>query len=72
MGHVVAPAGVPDRGPGLMAFSIVLLVLTTLMTLIRVVSRIITRQRWWWDDSVAVLSWVGDFKRTVVLPWSKI
>ncbi|KAJ5701374.1 hypothetical protein N7488_008922 [Penicillium malachiteum] len=57
MGHVVVPAGVPDRGPGLMTFSIVLLVLTTLMTLIRVVSRIITKQRWWWDDSVAVLSW---------------
>lgn len=55
------PAGTPNRGPSLIAFSLILLVLTTLMTLIRVISKTITKQYWWWDDLFALLSWVGGF-----------
>lgn len=58
--HLDIPAGTPDRGPGLKALGIILIVLTTLMTLIRVISKVLTRQYWWWDDLFALLSWVGD------------
>ncbi|KAJ6172242.1 hypothetical protein N7470_001309 [Penicillium chermesinum] len=52
------PDGTPNRGPGMMALCILLLVLTTFMTVIRVVSKVITKQSWWWDDWFALLSWV--------------
>ncbi|PYH96571.1 hypothetical protein BO71DRAFT_397031 [Aspergillus ellipticus CBS 707.79] len=54
------PAGTPDRGPGVRALFIVLLVCTTLMTLTRIVSKIVTKQRWWWDDLFALLSWPAE------------
>ncbi|KAJ5232587.1 hypothetical protein N7468_005543 [Penicillium chermesinum] len=54
------PDGTPNRGPGMMALCILLLVLTTFMTVIRVVSKVITKQSWWWDDWFALLSWPAE------------
>ncbi|KAJ5710004.1 hypothetical protein N7493_009596 [Penicillium malachiteum] len=51
------PAGTPDRGKGLEAFLIVLLVATTLTSVIRITSKIVTKQKWWWDDWLALGSW---------------
>ncbi|KAJ6020936.1 hypothetical protein N7540_006440 [Penicillium herquei] len=51
------PAGTPDRGKSLEAFLIVLLVATTLTSAIRIASKIITKQKWWWDDYLALASW---------------
>ncbi|PLB47410.1 hypothetical protein P170DRAFT_388957 [Aspergillus steynii IBT 23096] len=50
------PPGTPDRGPGLETLLIILIVLTTLMTLVRIVSKFVTRQDWWWDDLFALLA----------------
>ncbi|KAJ6036769.1 hypothetical protein N7540_001048 [Penicillium herquei] len=54
------PEGTPNRGPGARALFIILMILTTLMTLVRVASKIITKQRWWWDDFFALLSWAAE------------
>ncbi|PYH43219.1 uncharacterized protein BP01DRAFT_270686, partial [Aspergillus saccharolyticus JOP 1030-1] len=54
------PEGTPNRGPSVQALFIVLLVCTTLMTVTRVVSKIVTKQRWWWDDLFALLSWPAE------------
>ncbi|KAJ5736802.1 uncharacterized protein N7483_001927 [Penicillium malachiteum] len=53
------PAGTPDRGKALEAFLIVLLVATTITSAIRIASKIITKQKWWWDDYLALASWVS-------------
>ncbi|KAI1813019.1 hypothetical protein GGS20DRAFT_500455 [Poronia punctata] len=50
------PEGTPDRGPGLVALCVVLIVLTTLATIGRIISKFIVKQYWWWDDLFAILS----------------
>ncbi|KAJ5101223.1 hypothetical protein N7456_007275 [Penicillium angulare] len=54
------PAGTPNRGPGFEAYVSMFLGLTTLMSLVRVISKVFTKQRWWWDDLFALLSWVSE------------
>ncbi|KAI1826123.1 hypothetical protein F4861DRAFT_537481 [Xylaria intraflava] len=50
------PAGTPDRGPGLVALCIFLMVLVILAIVGRIASKFIVRQYWWWDDLFALLS----------------
>lgn len=44
---------------------IVLIVLTTLFTALRVISKFITQQDWWWDDFFAILALVCMLQCTV-------
>ncbi|KAL4912327.1 hypothetical protein BDW62DRAFT_24876 [Aspergillus aurantiobrunneus] len=50
------PDGTPDRGEGIAILCIVLIAFTTLVTVVRIVSKFITHQYWWWDDLFAVLA----------------
>ncbi|KAL4929922.1 uncharacterized protein BDV17DRAFT_290278 [Aspergillus undulatus] len=52
------PDGTPDRGEGIVTICILLTVLTSLVTVMRVISKLLTRQYWWWDDFFAVLGYV--------------
>ncbi|CAJ2513207.1 Uu.00g013260.m01.CDS01 [Anthostomella pinea] len=50
------PPGTPDRGPGLVALCVFLIVLVTVATTARVASKFIVKQYWWWDDFFALLA----------------
>ncbi|OOF91826.1 hypothetical protein ASPCADRAFT_18683, partial [Aspergillus carbonarius ITEM 5010] len=67
------PAGTPDRGPAMAVLLIVLLVLTALMTVIRIASKVLTHQRWWWDDFFAILSLPTEMVMfSLLLAWKHI
>ncbi|KAI1739812.1 hypothetical protein F4680DRAFT_421590 [Xylaria scruposa] len=48
------PPGTSDRGPGLVALCIFLIILVTIATLARIVSKLVVKQYWWWDDFFAL------------------
>ena len=49
----------PNRGPGLQALLIVMIVLPTIAVVLRVWSRLTLKgQRFWWDDWFAIASLV--------------
>ncbi|GKZ69530.1 hypothetical protein AnigIFM60653_008156 [Aspergillus niger] len=50
------PSGTPDCGEGILITSIILIILTALFTALRVISKVITHQDWWWDDFFAILA----------------
>ncbi|KAI0392746.1 hypothetical protein F5Y17DRAFT_342784 [Xylariaceae sp. FL0594] len=50
------PARTPDRGPGLVALCILLMILSTVTTIGRITSKFLVKQYWWWDDLFAILS----------------
>ncbi|KAI0888767.1 uncharacterized protein GGS22DRAFT_62917 [Annulohypoxylon maeteangense] len=50
------PAGTPDRGPGLVVMCALLIVLTSISAVTRVLSKVIVKQPWWWDDFFALIS----------------
>jgi hypothetical protein len=52
------PEGTPDRGHGVVQICIALMILTTLSTALRIVSKVVVKQDWWWDDFFAILSLV--------------
>lgn len=60
------PDGTPDRGEGVVILSIILMVLITLATITRIMSKIIAHQNWWWDDLFAILSVVSSLVGTNV------
>ncbi|KAI1348230.1 hypothetical protein F5Y01DRAFT_317958 [Xylaria sp. FL0043] len=51
------PDGTPDRGPGLVALCIVLMIFVTTATIGRIASKVVMKQYWWWDDFFALLSY---------------
>ncbi|KAJ6011415.1 hypothetical protein N7451_002827 [Penicillium sp. IBT 35674x] len=64
------PADTPNKGPSLEAFYVFFLVITTLMTLIRIVSKVVTKQHWWWDDLLALASWIAEvILLSLLLSW---
>ncbi|OJI87261.1 hypothetical protein ASPTUDRAFT_74094 [Aspergillus tubingensis CBS 134.48] len=50
------PKGTPDCGEGIFITSILLIVLITIFTALRVISEFVAHQDWWWDDSFALLA----------------
>ncbi|KAL4799874.1 hypothetical protein BDV19DRAFT_384723 [Aspergillus venezuelensis] len=52
------PDGTPDRGVAIVYVCISLITLTSLATAVRVISKFVTKQAWWWDDLFALLAYV--------------
>ncbi|KAL4738626.1 hypothetical protein BDV11DRAFT_215778 [Aspergillus similis] len=50
------PEGTPDRGQPIVILAIFLIAITTLITAIRILSKFVAHQNWWWDDLFAVLA----------------
>ncbi|KAL3497006.1 hypothetical protein BJX62DRAFT_245881 [Aspergillus germanicus] len=50
------PDNTPDRGQGVVILCIIIIALTTLVTIVRIISKFVTRQYWWWDDLFAVFA----------------
>lgn len=52
------PKDTPDCGEGILITSIFLIILIIIFTVLRVVSKFVTHQDWWWDDFFALLALV--------------
>ncbi|RDH19786.1 hypothetical protein M747DRAFT_306058 [Aspergillus niger ATCC 13496] len=50
------PKDTPDCGEGILITSIFLIILIIIFTVLRVVSKFVTHQDWWWDDFFALLA----------------
>ncbi|KAI2615011.1 hypothetical protein GGR54DRAFT_315541 [Hypoxylon sp. NC1633] len=67
------PVGTPDRGPGLVILCSLLIPLVTIVTITRIASKIIVKQRWWWDDFFALLSFpIQVTLLAIILSWRDI
>ena len=49
---------VESKQPELRALQIAMIALSTVAVTLRIVSRKISRVGWWWDDGLAIFSWV--------------
>ncbi|KAJ0417056.1 hypothetical protein BJY00DRAFT_290513 [Aspergillus carlsbadensis] len=64
------PDNTPDRGQGVVILCIIIIALTTLVTIVRIISKFVTRQYWWWDDIFAVLALLfGLILLSLILVW---
>ncbi|PWY85492.1 hypothetical protein BO83DRAFT_374232 [Aspergillus eucalypticola CBS 122712] len=67
------PFGTPDCGEGIFITTILLIVLITVFTLLRVISKFVAHQDWWWDDFFAILALPLELiVLSLVLAWRQI
>ncbi|KAL4998917.1 hypothetical protein BDV10DRAFT_200925 [Aspergillus recurvatus] len=67
------PDGTPDCGQGVVTLCIIIVALTTLATIIRIISKFVTHQYWWWDDLFAVLALLFELiLLSLILAWRDV